>query len=66
MVMQEITRLSREILILILWVEVENGIVEKVPHNYGETLLVDLPLQREGVQSRKQLKFPSVNHDESV
>ena len=41
--------LSRRKLILSIWIEVEDSIEEKVPHNYQETLPVDLPLQEEGV-----------------
>ena len=46
-------RLSRGTLILIMWVEVEDGIEDKVPNNYRETLLVDLPLQGEGFPIRE-------------
>ena len=47
--MQVIVGLSRGMLILNEWVEVENSKEDKVPHNYQETRPVDLPLQREGV-----------------
>ena len=36
-------------LILTMWVEVEDGVEDKAPHNYQETPLVDLPLQGDGV-----------------
>ena len=42
--------LSGRKLILSIWVEVEDGMEDKVPHDYEETLLVDPPLQEEGVQ----------------
>ena len=32
-----------------VWLEVEDDIEDKVPHDYQETLLLDLPLQGEGV-----------------
>ena len=35
---------SRGMLILNVWVEVEDGVEDKVPHDYQETLLVDLSL----------------------
>ena len=47
--MQVIVGLSRGVLILNESVEVENSKEDKVPHNYQETLPVDIPLQREGV-----------------
>ena len=37
-------------LILSIWVEVEDGIEDKTPHDYLETLPVDLSLQEEGFQ----------------
>ena len=49
MVMQVIIGLSGEILILSMWVEVEVGVEDKVPHDYQETLLVGLPLLEKGV-----------------
>ena len=45
-----IIRLSGRMVILSSWVEVEDGVEDEVPHNYQETLPVDLPLQEEGVQ----------------
>ena len=45
-------------LILSVWVEVEDSIEDKVPHDYWETLPVDLPLQEEGVQIGEQMEFP--------
>ena len=51
-------------LILSIWVEVEDGIEDKVPHSYWETLPVVLPLQEEGVQIGKWTEFSSVDHDE--
>ena len=57
MVKQVVMGLSGGKLILNVWIEVEDGVEDKVPHNYWETLLVDLPFQGE---------FPSANHDERV
>ena len=48
MVMLVIIGLSREMLVLSIWVEVEDGIEDKVSHDYQETLSVDLPFQGEG------------------
>ena len=45
-------------LVLSMWVEVEDGIEDRVPHDYWETLPVDLPLQEEGVQSREVNRVP--------
>ena len=59
MVMQVIMGLSRRTLVLNVWVEVESGIEDKVPHNCQETLLVDLPLQGEGVSIKEVIGVPS-------
>ena len=56
MVMQVIGGLSKGILILNVWVEVENGIEDKALHDYQETLLVDLPFQREGVPIKEAIR----------
>ena len=36
-------------LVLNVWVEAEDGVEDKAPHDSWETLLVDLPLQGEGI-----------------
>ena len=46
MVKQVIVGQNRGMFILNMWVEVEDGIED---HDYWETLLVDLPLQGEGL-----------------
>ena len=45
-------------LVLNIWVEVEDGVEYKVPHDYEETLPVDLPLQEEGVQIGEVNRIP--------
>ena len=40
-------------LIFSVWLEVEDGIEDKVPHGNQETLPVGLSLQEEGVQIRE-------------
>ena len=47
--MQVITGLIGGMVILNVWVEVEDGVEDKAPCNYQETPLMDLPLQGEGV-----------------
>ena len=37
--------LSGEMLVLSMWVELEDGVEDKAPNNYQVTLPVDLPLQ---------------------
>ena len=49
MAMWVIVGLSGGMLILNVWVEVEDGVEDMVPHDYWETLPIDLPLQAEGV-----------------
>ena len=44
--------------ILNVWVEEEEGIEDKAPHDYQETFLVDLPLQGEGVPIREANRVP--------
>ena len=51
-VMWVIMGLSGGMLILNMWVEVKEGIEDKMPHDYWETPPVDLPLQEEGVPIR--------------
>ena len=58
MVKQLIVGLSRGMLVINVWVEVEDSIEDKVPHNYQETLLVGLPLQGEGVLIREVSGVP--------
>ena len=50
--------LSREMLILNMWVEVEDSVEDRVAHDYQETLLVDLPLQGEGVLIKEVIRVP--------
>ena len=57
---QIIMGLSRRMLILSFWVEVEDGVEDNVPHNYCKTLLADLPLQEEEVQI-KEASTVSIN-----
>ena len=45
-------------LILSIWVEAEDSIEYKMPHDYQETLQVSLPLQEEGVQIREVSGVP--------
>ena len=58
MVMWVVMRLSRRMLALSVWVEVEDSVENKVPNDYQETLLEDLPLQEEGVQIREVSRVP--------
>ena len=58
MVMWVITGLSRGMLILNVWVEVEDGIEDNVPNDYWETLPVDFPLQGQGVPIKKVNRVP--------
>ena len=55
MMKQVIIKLSKRILVLRMQVEGEE---DKVPHDYQETLLVDFPLQEEGVQIREEDGVP--------
>ena len=57
MMMQVITGMSGQTLILNKW-EREDGIEDKVTHNYQETLPVDLPLQRDGVPIEEVIGVP--------
>ena len=54
MAMCVIVGLSTVMLILNVWIEVE----DKVPHDYWETLPVDLPLQGEGVLMKEAIRVP--------
>ena len=58
MVKWVIMGLSGGMLVLSVWVGVEDGVEDRVPHNYWETLLVDLPLQGEGVQIGEVSRVP--------
>ena len=53
-------------LILNMWVEVEDHIEEKAPHNYWETFPVDPPLQGEGVLIEAVIRVPTVDYDGKV
>ena len=58
MVMWVIMGLSRGMLIFNMWVEVEDGVKGKVPHDYQEMHPVDLPLQEEGVLIKEATGVP--------
>ena len=45
-------------LILSIWIEVEDGVEDKAPHDYQETPLVDLPLQGERVPIEEAIGVP--------
>ena len=58
-----IVGLSGRMLILSIWVEVEDGVEDKAPHNYWETLLWISLFRRREFRSGKWAEFPSINHD---
>ena len=58
--------MSREMLILSMWVEVEDGVEDKAHHDYLEILQVDLTLLGEEVLIEEVIRVPSVNHDGRV
>ena len=66
MVMQLITGLSRETLILSMLVKVVGSAEDKEDHSFLETCLVVHPPLGWEFQSGKGLKFPAVKPDESV
>ena len=57
--------LSGGMLILKMWVEVEDGVEDKAPHHYWKIFLVDLPHWGE-FWSGNQREFPSVDHDKRI
>ena len=60
---QIIVGLSRRMLVLSVWVEVEDGMEDKEPHNYQETLLAYLPLQEGEFRLGKWAEFPPIDQD---
>ena len=49
--------LSRETVVLNMWVEVEDGVEDRVAHDYQETLLVDV-LHQGGVPVEEAIRVP--------
>ena len=45
-------------LVLSIWVQVDDSVENKVPHNYWETFPVDLPLWGEGVLTGEVSRVP--------
>ena len=58
MVMWLIMGLSRDMLVLSIWVEAEDCIEDKAPHDYQETLPVDVPLSGEWVLIDEVIRLP--------
>ena len=50
--------LSRETLTINRWVKVGGSVEDRAPHDYQKTILVDLPLQEEGVQIKEVIGVP--------